>query len=188
MRSVRSRVIVFGVLALLLAACGGAPGSAPTGGTKARSASVHVALPAGPLPSKSAKDGLRSRGATRAAIVLGVKTVAPFSPTWVRHLYSCRYVYANGVMVLSVKELSNRAQTTSYFQMLGHELGDTGRITDLGQGAFSTTDGSVVVRKDYKVLLVDISGLPARFGAPATSAADAAISVADTIMGCWSGS
>ncbi len=119
--------------------------------------------------------------------MLGVKTAAPLSPTWVDHLYSCRYVYANGSMVLSVKELSNASETTAYFEGLGSQLGNTGPLTGLGQGAFTTRNGSVVARKDYKVLLVDVSGLPAQFGVPATSSADVAISVADTIMGCWSG-
>ena len=121
------------------------------------------------------------------ANVLGVSPVSVSAPTWVDHLYSCRYVYANGVTVLSVKELYNRSQTTAYYDMLGMQLGRTGPLTGLGQGGFTTTNGDVVVRKDYKVLLVDISGLPAQFGVPATSSADIAITVADVIMGCWSG-
>jgi hypothetical protein len=50
-----------------------------------------------------------------------------------------------------------------------------------------TTDGSIVVRKDWKVLYVDVSHLPAEFGQPPQSAADAALGVAATILGCWSG-
>ena len=41
-------------------------------------------------------------------------------------------------------------------------------LESLGQGAFQTTNGSVVVRKDWKVLLVDDTGLPAQFGTPPT--------------------
>jgi len=63
-------------------------------------------------------------------------------------------------MVLSVKELSSWAQTKGYFAMLGRQLGDTGKLGNLGQGAFTTSNGSVVVRKDWKVLLVDITALP----------------------------
>lgn len=69
----------------------------------------------------------------------------------------------------------------------GDPTGNVGPLGNLGQGAFTTTDGSVVVRKDWKVLLVDISGLPARFGVPPTSAADVADTVADVILGCWAG-
>jgi hypothetical protein len=45
----------------------------------------------------------------------------------------------------------------------------------------------MVVRKDWKVLNVDISGLPAQFGNPATSRGDVAVTVADLILACWSG-
>ncbi len=48
-------------------------------------------------------------------------------------------------------------------------------------------DGSVVVRKDYKVLLIDVTKLPPQFGVPPASRGDVAINVAETIMGCWSG-
>lgn len=118
---------------------------------------------------------------------LGIAPVVPLSPTWADHVYSCRYRYRDGAIVLSVKELSSYPETKAYFAMLGHRLGDTGALTGLGQGAFSTRNGSVVVRKDYKVLLVDVGGLPARFGRPATSAADVAITVADVVMACWAG-
>jgi hypothetical protein len=90
-------------------------------------------------------------------------------------------------MVLSVKELSSWSQTKGYFAMLGQQLGDTGPLGNLGQAAFTTTDGSVVVRKDWKVLLVDISGLPAQFGVPPTTKSDIADTVSDVILGCWAG-
>jgi hypothetical protein len=45
----------------------------------------------------------------------------------------------------------------------------------------------VVVRKDWKVLLVNIAGLPAQFAVPPTNRADVAVTVADVILGCWDG-
>jgi hypothetical protein len=45
----------------------------------------------------------------------------------------------------------------------------------------------VVVRKDWKVLVVDSSGLPAQFGVPPTSSGDVAVTVGDVILGCWAG-
>jgi hypothetical protein len=169
----------------MASACGttAVHGSAPPIGATP----VHIALPAGPNPSVSAKMVCASEAQKDLANVLGVSPVSVSPATWVDHLYSCRYMFANGVMVLAVKELSNRSQTTAYYDMLGMQLGRTGPLTGLGQGAYSTTNGDVVVRKDYKVLLVDISGLPAQFGVPSTSSADIAITVADVIMGCWSG-
>lgn len=117
---------------------------------------------------------------------LGVQGVVS-TPSWTDHTYSCRYAYPDGSFALSVKELSSWAETYAYYAMLGRTLGDTGKANGLGQAAFVTANGSLVVRKDWKVLLVDISGLPPRFGVPATSAADVAYTVADVIMGCWAG-
>ena len=70
-------------------------------------------------------------------------------------------------MELSVKELSSWAQTKQYFDSLAATLGRTRDLPGLGQAAFQTTDGSVVVRKDWKVLLVDSSGAPGPVRRPA---------------------
>ena len=122
------------------------------------------------------------------AETLGVHTTEPVVPTWINHLYSCRYTYHQSFMVLSVKELSNQAQTDAYFTSLAHRLGQSQRPSPLDRGAFFTTNNrSAVVRKDYKVLLVNITGLPAQFGAPPETRADIAVKVAATIMGCWTG-
>ncbi len=107
--------------------------------------------------------------------------------SWVGHLYSCRYLYDKGSFALSVKELSSWRQTVAYFHSLGAELGDKGALGNLGQGAFTTRDGSVVVRKDWKVLLVDIADLPPEFGKPPTGSTEVAFTVADLILGCWNG-
>ena len=120
----------------------------------------------------------------------GIKTIAAFHPTWVDQLYSCDYTYAGGAkMTLSVKELSSAAETTAYFELLAKELHKTKSIDDasLGQGAFQVRGGSVVVRKDFKVLLVDVSRLPARFGVPASTPGNTAVNVAQLIMTCWYG-
>jgi len=121
------------------------------------------------------------------AEALGLKTTQVSTPTWVDHLYSCRYEYPNGAFMLSVKELSSWAQTLDYFHGLANQYGNTRSLGNLGQGAFSETDGSVVVRKDWKVLTVDITGLPDQFGVPPTSSGDIAVTVADVILGCWAG-
>ena len=114
------------------------------------------------------------------------KTVVPVRATWNNDLYACRFVYAHGaVMGLSVKELGSTAATTAYYNGLAHSLGKVRDTSIGGQRAFTTPTGSLVVRKDDKVLLVDVSKLPhvlSRF----PRSTDAQI-VAEVIMDCWKG-
>lgn len=124
---------------------------------------------------------------TELVASLGVTPVQVTTPAWSDHVYSCTYLYAPGTITLSVKELDSAKQTTSYFDALGARLGRRPGRLAVGQGAYVTNDGSVVVRKDWKVLLVDVSQLPAQFGQPPQSAADAGLTVAATILSCWSG-
>jgi len=142
--------------------------------------------PAGRNPSIIALMVCRPEAQHDIAEVLGVKAKVS-DKTWVDHKYSCSYGYPNGSFKLSVKELSSWSQTLAYFHGLGSHLGDTQKLGNLGQGAFRTSGGDVVVRKDWKVLVVDVSGLPPHFGVPPTSATDVAFTVADVILGCWAG-
>jgi hypothetical protein len=118
--------------------------------------------------------------------VLGVRASVS-RPTWTDHAYACRYRYSDGDFVLTVKELSSWPVTLSYFRGIGQTQGRAQNVRNLGQGAFQTDDGSVIVRKDWKILTVDISGLPAQFGQPPTSRGDVAVTVADLILACWAG-
>jgi len=118
---------------------------------------------------------------------LGVTPTQVTSPTWTDRVYACDYVYPNGKLALSVKELGSASATKSYFEEMGSRLGKRPDPLQLGDGAFVTTDGSVVVRKDYKVLDVDISQLPMQFGDPLQDRSAVAVNVATTVMGCWVG-
>jgi hypothetical protein len=117
---------------------------------------------------------------------VGVKATVS-RPAWSDHVYSCTYKYPSGSMRLSLKELPDLPQTGAYYLQLEARMGDKGAIQNLGQGAFHTTNGSIVVRKDSKVLLVDVTSLPAQFGQPPTSSGNVALTVADVILACWSG-
>jgi hypothetical protein len=109
------------------------------------------------------------------------------TPTWADHAYSCLYAYPDGGFVLTVKELSSWPQTFAYYARLARKQGRSATVRNLGQGAFQTDNGSTVVRKDWKILTVDISGLPGQFGKPPTSRGDVAVTVADLILACWAG-
>ena len=143
--------------------------------------------PAGANPSASAQMICQHEAQKDIAYAFGVHTATPVSPAWIAHLYSCRYVYPFGTMTVSVKELTDRATTTGYYDSLKNRLGTQQNLGGLGQGGFSAPNGNVVVRKDYKVLDVDVSGMPLQFGSPPIRRSDAAITVASTIMGCWTG-
>ncbi len=149
-------------------------------------AASEAPLPAGRRPSAIATMVCKPKARQEIASVLGeFATVS--HPTWVNHLYSCKYSYPTGSIVLSVKELSSWAQTKSYFRTLEKLMGKAQVINGLGQAAVETSDGSMIVRKDWKVLLVNSAALPRQFGQPLTSSRAVAQSVADVILGCWDG-
>lgn len=171
--------VALGLLILMVSVSGSHTSTAATRATERP-------LPAGPRPSPIALMVCRPKAQSEISKVLGV-TASVSDRTWVGHKYSCRYGYPNGSFQLSVKELSSWPQTLAYFHGLGAQMGDAQTLGNLGQGAFRTSGGDVVVRKDWKVLVVDISGLPSRFGVPPTSATDVAYTLADLILGCWDG-
>ena len=122
---------------------------------------------------------------------VGFDTIEPLRPAWDKasRIYSCDYVYAAGAkMTLSVKQTSSAAAATAYFDSLAERLGKTRSLFGTGEGAYTTIGGDIVVRKDSKVLLVDVSNLPARFGKPADARDSIATNVAVIIMGCWGAS
>jgi hypothetical protein len=185
-------ILLTAFVALTLTACDDSKsGSGAKGPT---TTTLHIAESVAATPSVSAKMICEDEVADDIYnSATGVKTIAPFKPTWVDHLYSCDYVYPHGaVMRLAVKELASDAETTAYYNSLATKLGkikNEPRIAQKGlaEAAFSTKDGSVVARKDYKVVLIDVSELPENFGAPAASRSDVAVDVGVTIMNCWTG-
>jgi hypothetical protein len=161
---------------------GGWSSATPAGASTA----LRRPLPAGSRPSEIAKMVCLPKTQREIDETLGVKASVS-RPTWVDHVYSCYYRYPNGKFELTVKELSSWPETLATFASIGHEQGRDASIPNLGQGAYQTHNGSTVVRKDWKILTVDISGLPAQFGKPPTSRGDVAVTVADLILACWAG-
>ena len=175
----------------LLAACG-STGSSGTGSatTTAPQSLLSSASweKAKPNPSISAKMICQKEARVDIASSLGIKETRITTPTWVEktHLYSCSYVYPQGKITLSVKEMSSEHETTAYFDSIRKQYGSTQQLIGLGQGAWILENNDVVVRKDYKVLLVDVTGVPANFR-PIMQRSDVATNIAVAIMGCWSG-
>jgi hypothetical protein len=149
-------------------------------------ASTESPQPAAKSPSAISRMVCSEKAAGEIAEVVAAKASVT-APTWADHLYSCGYRYREGTMVLSVKELSSWTQTYAYFDELAKTLHKTASVRGLGQGAFVVGDGSVVVRKDWKILVVDISGLHGMVGSPPSSRNTVALDAAAVILGCWSG-
>ena len=135
-------------------------------------------------PSDHAKMICADEAQGDIAATLGVKPLRVSTPTWSERLYSCKYEYADGVISLSVKELSDAGATTGYFEGLAKDLGQPPGGISLGEGAFATPT-QIVVRKDFMVLDVNVSDLPPQFGQPARSPSDVKLAVAQTLLGCW---
>jgi hypothetical protein len=178
--------VVLLVAGLVLFVAGYASGVGGASGSSTQLVSSQRPLPAGSKPSEIAKMVCQPKVQREIAETLGVRATVT-TPTWVDHEYSCVYRYPDGQFELTIKELSSWHQTLGYYADLGQQQGRSTTIPNLGQGAFQTDNGSTVVRKDWKILTVDISGLPAQFGKPPTSRGDVAVTVADLILACWAG-
>jgi hypothetical protein len=148
----------------------------------------QVAPAAATGPSEAAEMVCTSEAQEDIALALGITAQRVEAPTWKDRVYACRYVYPAGSFMMSVKDLKNDLETTAYYESLAAQLGDTQNVDGLGEGAFITRNGSVVVRKDFKVLLVDDAALPATMSSPPLTPGNVAMLVAKTILGCWTGS
>jgi hypothetical protein len=174
-----------------LAGCGSSgarSGGGSTATTTPQLFSSKTYEKAKPDPSISAKMICQKEARADIATNLGIAATRVTKPTWNRaqHLYACTYVYPNGKIAVSVKEMSSATETTAYFNSIVKRYGTTQPLIGLGQGAWVLRNNDVLVRKDYKVLLVNVQGLPKQFR-PIMRSSDAAINVAVAIMGCWSG-
>jgi len=161
---------VLAVLSIVVVGCG---------------ARAHTPQPAGALPSPIAKMVCAPKARREIADTLGEHALSVTTPVWSDHLYSCNYMYPQGTITLSVKELSSWTQTYAYFDDLKKKFGDSHPIAHLGQAAFVAENGWVAVRKDWKVLFVR-SHLKGSINGSAASGTAAEV-VAVVILACWSG-
>ncbi len=190
--------------ALTLAGCANAQhgtSSTQTAGDAAAPMAAGMTMPDGsimgePPSSPIATDGQPSASAlmicsaeVRADVtdVAALATPPVSTSMFVNHLYTCTYAMPMGQLVVSVKDLASAAATTTYFTDLRHRLSGAANMAGLGDGAFGTPDGTVVLRKDSHVLEVDASHLASVFGKQSEKRADFAYEIASDILGCWTG-
>jgi hypothetical protein len=182
MRTHRSSLV-----AVILLLVGAAAGCASATGGPSRNAATDHRSPAtlADGPSTAAKMVCEAEAREEVAKALG--TTATATGSWAAPVFTCTYVLPAGTMVLSVRELTSAAETTAYFTSAQDAATSATKVPEVGDAAFAVADGSVYVRKDFKVLHVDVTKLPAFFGQPPISRAAAGVRVATVIMSCWVG-
>src|SRR3954451_8115397 len=107
--------------------------------------------------------------------------------TWADPLFTCDYDLPMGPLVLSVQDSPTPAAALGYFEDRQAELGETSPAAGLGERAFATPTGTVVVVKDAMTLTVDATGLPEVFGDNGQRRSAFAYEVASIVLGCWTG-
>jgi hypothetical protein len=162
---------------LLLAGCGGAATDT------AAAAAPSSAQP----PSKTAAMVCGDDVTGDVARVLSLPAPPPTSSTWADQLFTCDYSLPMGPMVLSVKESPDPAAAAQFFEARRVQLGETAAAPGLGERAYATPTGTIVVIKDAMTLTVDATGLPEVFGANGQRRSDFAYEVASVVLGCWTG-
>ncbi len=188
-RSSRPRLaLAAGLLALVAAAgaCGSSSNGAEQAAGTTTSSSLPPYIPVGTVASESSKMVCGTEGQAVIAAALNETPTKVSTPTWTGHVYSCTYIYGTATMGVAVKELSTEAETTAYFDALKKQYG-VRETFELAEGAFISQHDVVVARKDYKVLVVDPTHLPAQFGQPPTTLDNVSVQTAVALMGCWTG-
>jgi hypothetical protein len=124
---------------------------------------------------------------TKTAQVLALPTIPAGTSSWVDHVFTCTYQLPMGPLVLSVTENADAASTATTFAGIREQLGVTHDLAGLGQAAYGTDAGTVVLRKDNDILRVSADALPAVFGSQQQKRTDFAYEIASDVLGCWTG-
>jgi hypothetical protein len=177
-----ARPASFPALLILLAGCGATP---PATGSP------------GPSPGRSNAGKLAGEPPASAAMICdadikskvreALSLAGPPSTEWhwSNGVYACDYYLPMGRMSLQVTVLTGARQARTMFNAdLARTLGAR-PLVGLGERAFGTENGTVLVLKDNQVLVVDTTRLPQEFGANGQRRTDLAYEVASDVMGCW---
>jgi hypothetical protein len=171
---------------LLLGGCAGAdvttePAAAPSSAAAAASPAEQGA------PSDTAAMVCGQDVVGDVARALSLPTPPATTSTWADPLYTCTYRLPMGPLVLSVEESPGPAEAARFFDEERRRLGEPAPAPGLGERAYATPTGTVVVSKDAMTLTVDATGLPEVFGDDGQRRSDFAYEVASVVLGCWTG-
>ena len=196
----RQAAVGLSALAVMLAGCASGADAGTAAGDVSTPPAHHMAgtstapghsmagrsvAPAVSEPSEAAKMVCAGDVRDEVKTVLKLSAPAPVSTTWRDQLYTCTYTLPMGKMVLSVKESAGKPAALEYFRALRARLGNTQPAPGLGEQAYATKAGTVVVLKDNTTLRVDTTGLPAVFGPQQQRRTDLAYEIASVVLGCW---
>ena len=162
-RHQRPAAAIAAVVAALaaVAGCGGEP--APVGPPPGQAPAA--AVPDAPSPQAEMVCQPEAQQDIQDLIGVVPTKVGPIQYT--NHTTTCRYAYADGSFTLVVEDLPNDITTTRTYEALAGKLGRTTSFDLPDAQGYSTSEGSVVLRRDTKVMLVDVTGLPAHVRRPA---------------------
>lgn len=171
-------------------------GTSASAATSSSSASSTVSAAARPIESGPTTSNGPS---APAAMICGAEIAGgladlldlPVTPrgtaVWRDHVYTCTYRLPVGPLVLSVTESPSPASAVGVFNLQRAKLRAARAIPDVGQPAYASADGNVLVRKDNFTLRVDATRLPAVLGPEHRDRADFAVQIATAIISCWTG-
>lgn len=154
------------------------PPAAPSGSSKGSTASA-------PGPSAAAQMVCSADIKDKVKQVLSLSSSPVTHSTFVDHRFTCTYDLPMGPLKLSVQDSPSKAAAGTYFTGLRPTLGTTDTLIGLGERAYGTPSGTVVVLKDSQTLSVDATGLPTVFGAQQQKRTDLAYEIASDVLGCW---
>jgi hypothetical protein len=189
-----ARPASFLALLFLLGGCGatppatGSPGPSP--GPSNVGAVPSAGSNAGPLTGNPpASAAMICDADIKSKVREALRLAGPPSTEWrwSDGVYTCDYHLPMGRMSLEVTVLAGAPQASTLFDAdRGRTLGAQ-PLAGLGERAFGTDNGTVVVLKDNQVLVVDTTRLPQEFGANGQRRTDLAYEVASDVLGCWTG-
>jgi hypothetical protein len=152
--------------------------------------SVFLTVPAtaSETPRPSAKARMICAGEAQSDLAGVLATRAKVSaPTWRDRTYSCSYRYPNGYFDIAVTEFPRTADAKKDFAQKQSAPTVTRPSLDIADGAFLRQNGSIVIRKDRRLLTIDPAHLPERFTKLKLSRPAVAQAIATTVLKCWTG-
>jgi hypothetical protein len=124
---------------------------------------------------------------SKVRVALGLADPPSTEWRWSGDVYTCDYLLPMGRMSLQVTILAGADQARATFDADRSRMLGAQPLAGLGERAYGTEDGTVLVLKDSQILVVDTTRLPQEFGANGQRRGDLAYEVASDVLGCWTG-